>query len=382
MSAASPEAPPTMPTMVSRLPKFGFQAKSVTSSGGAHPGPAPPADVASTRLTNGFYHHPGPVGVNSAGPGSAPSVKQNGFLRVPASFAAGCEQDGGDKAEKRGNPGQNRPASARQPQPVARATAGKGRVLTQPMTSLMARSLPVPKGSSRPAQNLTNGPKQAPNGGAARPWTGRGGSPRQPQSLTPPVGSRSGSPLQKKQAGRSHSSDDLGSAPPVPLTQSDRLRSRSLNQVRRQASPTPGPSSASSSPVATRSFLYGGSRPRPKPLWSPPPSARGTPPAGAQSPEGGGWGRPGIAGPSLLKKPLLPSVVPSPKNSGVSYKLSRPSPSKQLRPLRVTPPRAQEATEAPRAEAPPTARSSQSGLSRRGRRLGVKPSAVMVNVCL
>lgn len=386
MSVSSLEAPPTMPTMVSRLPKFGFQSKSVSSSSGTRTGPAPSADMTSTRLTNGFYHHPGPVGVNSSAAGSSPSVKQNGFLRVPVSFAANCEQEqGGDeKSEgKRGNVCQNRFSHNRQVHPVpsqqsARTTAGKGRVLNHPATSSSSRSpqsvpklLPVSKGSSRLGQippNLTNRSKQAPNGPpASKPWTERGGSLRRPRSFPHP--GVSGSLFQKKQASRSHSSDDLGSAPSTQLTQSDRIRSQSLNQVRRQASPSLSPSPSSSSFVAsTRSFLYSNNRSRLKPASSSQGSARGISSISGQTPEGGrsGIGVPSLLPLSSLKKPLLPTVVPSSKNSGVSYKLSRPSLNKPLRPLRATPARPsqgeQEVNQTRSAETAPTTGNGQSGL--------------------
>lgn len=389
MSVSSREAPPTMPTMVSRLPKFGFQSKSVSSSSGAHAGPATSADRTSTRLTNGFYHHPGPVGVNSSAAGSSPSVKQNGFLRVPVSFALSCEQEHGadEKTEvKRGNVCQNRFTNNRQVPPVpsqqsGRTIPGKGRVLNHPATSSSSRSppsvpktLPVSKGSSRLGQtapNLANGTKQAPNGPpASKRWTGRAGSLRRPQSFLHPA---SGSLSQKNQAGRSHSSDNLGSASSTQLTQSDRIRSQSLNQVRRQASPTFSPSSSSSSsPVAsTRSSLYS-NRSRLKPAPSSQSPARGLSATSGQTPEGGTWGRSGVSVPSLLppsslKKPLLPTIGRASKNSGVSYKLSRPSLSKQLRPLRATPARAskgeQEMNQAMSVETAPTTGNSQSGLS-------------------
>lgn len=384
MSVSSLEAPPTMPTMVSRLPKFGFQSKSVSSSSGTHTGPAPSADTTSTRLTNGFYHHPGPVGVNSSAAGPSPSAKPNGFLRVPVSFAVNCDQEpGGDeKSEvKRGNVCPNRFSNNRQAHPVpsqqsARTTAGKGRVLTHPATSSSSRSpqsvpktLPVSKGSSRLGQmapNLTNGTKQAPNGPpASKPWTGRGGSLRRPQSFPHP--GASGSLFQKKQASRSHSSDDLGSAPSTQLTQSDRVRSQSLNQVRRQASPSLSPSPSSSSPVAsTRSFLYSTTRSRLKPASSQG-SARGIPTTSGHTAEGGrsGIGLPSLLPPSSLKKPLLPAVVPSSKSSGVSYKLSRPSLNKPLRPLRATPARPskgeQEVTQTRSVETAATTGNGQSG---------------------
>lgn len=364
--------------MVSRLPKFGFHTKSVTS-----PGPAASADMTSTRLTNGFYHHPGPVGVNSPGTGPAPPARQSGFLRVPVSFAVTCEQEHGSDetpAVKSRNTWQKRSTSSRlvlpgTSQQIVRATAGKGRGFNHSMmqsnsqsSQFVSKLPPVHKGSSKLGQtalNPTNGSKQAPNGpSASKLWVGRGGSLRRPQSLAHP-------PLQKKQASRSHSSDDLGSAPPNTLTQSDRVRSRSLIHVRRQASPTLSPSPTSSSPVTTtRSSLHYSNRSRLKPV-SPPVSARGTFPVSGQTPDGGSWGRPGVGAPSLLplsslKKPLLPSIGSSSKIGSISYKLSRPSLNKQLRPLRVTPgssSKGGQESKMTRAETPPTTGNSQSGLS-------------------
>lgn len=380
MPGSSFEAPPTMPTMVSRLPKFGFQNKAVISSSGSHLGPAASADMTSTRLTNGFYHHPGPVGVNGSAAGLAPSVKQNGFLRVPASFAARCEQDDGvdDKTEVRRGMFQKRSANKLQLQPAipqqnVRATTGNRRIpLSNPQS--VPKTLPVQKGSSKRGQNtvnLTNGSKQAPNSPlASKPWAERGGSLRRPQNFVHPAAPGSWSPFQKKQASRSHSSDHLGSAPPNKLTQSDRNRSRSLNQFRRQASPTLSPSPTSSSPVTpARSSLYYSNGSRLKPP-SPQVSALAQSSVSGQSPDGGGWAGAGVGHssllpPSSLKKPLLPRIGPSPKIS-VSYKLSRPSLNKQPRPLRLTPASAskgeQEVNETLRAETPPTAGSSQSGL--------------------
>ncbi|KAF3853095.1 hypothetical protein F7725_013783 [Dissostichus mawsoni] len=82
-------APPllTMPTMVSRLPKFGSKPKSSTLS---------TASSTNTRLTNGFYHHPGPAGVNGSSSYTAPTpVKQNGFIRVPTKWRKENEEEGG-----------------------------------------------------------------------------------------------------------------------------------------------------------------------------------------------------------------------------------------------------------------------------------------------
>uniref|UniRef100_UPI0037E73ECA serine-rich coiled-coil domain-containing protein 2-like n=1 Tax=Semicossyphus pulcher TaxID=241346 RepID=UPI0037E73ECA len=376
MSAPPLDHPPTMPTMVSRLPKFGSRPKSDPVSTQTGP-PATASAFTSTRLTNGFYHHPGPAGVNGTLTAPPASLKQNGFLRVPTSFSMKWRkenesvEDGGEDGERRrGKVGQNRSVSnghqyysqRQQGSPVlsqceakkpASASVGKGRGFGLPVTSSpspqsSSRTLPVSKSGSqgsKPALGPITGTKQTLNGhSGSKP---RSSSLRQPQNLARSAGpgSRSGSPLQKKQpANRSHSSDSLGSAPSVQLSESDRLRSRSLTQVRRQPSPTLTPSSTSSSisrsPNGARSYSINRV------------AGRGSSSAKSsvtlQTPEGGGRvngqsspARPGVSIPSLLppsalKKPLLPSHGPTSKPSGISYKLSRPSLIKQSRPLRVT----------------------------------------------
>uniref|UniRef100_A0A4W6DSS9 Coiled-coil serine-rich protein 2a n=1 Tax=Lates calcarifer TaxID=8187 RepID=A0A4W6DSS9_LATCA len=423
MSAPPLVDPPAMPTMVSRLPKFGLRPKSATAPSGAQMGPTANTGtftstaVTSTRLTNGFYHHPGPAGVNGSLTAPPSSVKQNGFIRVPTSFTMklrkenGTMEDGGVDEEgelrrgKDGNVGQNRSGnnihqyysqrphgspvvSQRDAKKTTTSSAGKGRGFGQPVTST---SMPLPQSSprtlpgsksgshgSKPSQTasgLTNGTKQTLNGlPGSKPRSGTNGYLRRPQNFPRPSssrpgsgpGSRSGSPLQKKAAAsRSYSSDSLGSAPSVQLTESDRFRSRSLTQVRQQPSPTLTPSSTSSSslprsPTVTRSYSINRAAERGlKELTasSAQPPSRGSltkSPVTSQSPEGGGRGggvkvqsavasgRSGVSIPSLLppsalKKPLLTSLGPPAKPSGISYKLSRPSLIKQSRPLRVTP---------------------------------------------
>ncbi|KAI4786772.1 hypothetical protein KUCAC02_036909 [Chaenocephalus aceratus] len=54
------------------------------------------ASSTNTRLTNGFYHHPGPAGVNGSSSYTAPTpVKQNGFIRVPTKWRKENEEEGG-----------------------------------------------------------------------------------------------------------------------------------------------------------------------------------------------------------------------------------------------------------------------------------------------
>lgn len=392
MSAPSLDNPPNMPTMVSRLPKFGFRTKPVTPSNGTQTSPTANIGActsSSTRLTNGFYHHPGPAGVNGAYPAPHASVKQNGFIRVPTSFSMKwrkeSEEDGAAVRESELKKGVNHPAhnshqqqgspvtSQRDGKKPTTTSAGKGLGFGHPVTSSSSpslqsspRTLPVSKGVSKPSQTaagLTNGTKPAVNGlPGSKPWSETTGSLRKPHSYAGIGGSRPGSgfgyrsgpPLQKKpQASRSQSSDNLGSAPPVQLTESDRFRSRSLTQVRQQASPTLTPSSSLSRTV-NRSYSINraaGRGAKEPTVSSAQVSTRGKSPASSATPEGGGSGvrvqsfalqgrsvvsSPSLLPPSALKKPLLPSLAPTSKHSGISYKLSRPSLNKQSRPLRVT----------------------------------------------
>ncbi|XP_037319518.2 serine-rich coiled-coil domain-containing protein 2 [Pungitius pungitius] len=183
--------------------------------------------------------------------------------------------------------------------------------------------------------------------GLNKPEGGARGGLRQPQDLAggsgSGPGSRSGSPLQKElPAGRCHSSDSLGSAPPPRLSESDRLRSRSLTQVRQQQSNTLTPSSTSSNP-RNPSRSYSVNRAAGRGASSTKPSVTD------QTPEGGAKGGggvkvqsrsvlsiPSLLPPSALRKPLLSVFGPASKSSGISYRLSRPSLIKQSRPLRAT----------------------------------------------
>ncbi|XP_034413882.1 serine-rich coiled-coil domain-containing protein 2-like isoform X2 [Cyclopterus lumpus] len=366
-------APPTMPAMVSRLPKFGSRPKSASLSNGAQTGPA-----AGTRLTNGFYHHPGPAGVNG---GLTPaSAKQNGFIRVPTSYSMKWKRESEpaeDEEWSRGkgvdigqNIGQNRPGSNAlqySSQRDAKKTTAAGHGFGLPVTSSVqtgTRTLPVPKSGSvgsKPSQTGLNGTaKPTPNGlSGSKLKGGTDGSLRQPHGFARPggsgPGSRSGSPLQKKPpANRCRSSDSLGPVLSAQLAESDRIRSRSLTQVRRLPSPpTLPPSSSSSSssvsrhPTNTSSMNRAAGRGASSSM-APPKDSLAKPPGSSQTPKGGGGvkvqtsvERSGVSFPSLLphsalKKPLLSSLGPAFKPSGISYKLSRPSLIKQSRPLRVT----------------------------------------------
>ncbi|XP_026170920.1 serine-rich coiled-coil domain-containing protein 2 isoform X2 [Mastacembelus armatus] len=360
--------PAAMPTMVSRLPKFGSRPKSAASSSGSQMGPVNGgtfAAASSTRLTNGFYHHPGPVGVTTTtGAATPPSIKQNGFIRVPTSFSMKWRKENGLMEDgerewrrgKGGNGGQNRPGtnihqpySQRQPgSPVvsqhdAKKT-GKGRGLGQPVTPSSSpspqsspRTLPVSKSGSygpKPSQTgLTNGTKPTLNGLCGpKSQSGIVDSLRRPLSFggSRPgsgPGSRSGSPLLKKPpASRSHSTDSLGSTSTVQLAQSDRFRSRSLTQVRQH----------SSSPHATNRAAERGLKEPTAPSTHAPPRGGGVRVQSSAASGRSGLSTISLLPPSALKKPLLSSLVSASKPSGVSYKMSRPSLIKQPRPLRVT----------------------------------------------
>lgn len=345
MSAPPLDAPPTMPTMVSRLPKFGSRPKSDTFPNGAQIGPA----AAATRLTNGFYHHPGPAGVNGALTAPPASLKQNGFLRVPSSFPAKwrkeneAAEDGRNRAVK--NRFYSHVTSWSDAKKQTTTAAGKGRGFGHHVTSGI-RTPPASRGGPKPGQGgfgLTNGARLTQNGFSGpkpRSWS-HNSALRQPQSFThsgalrPGSGpaSRSGSPLQKKQpANRSHSSDSIESTPPVPLTESDRLRSRSLTQVRRQPSPGLTPTSPGLTPSSTSSC----SSVSQSSVKSPTSDGVGRGGGAKNQPARSGVSAPSLLPPSALKKPLLLSHGPASKSSGISYKLSRPSLTKQTRPLRVS----------------------------------------------
>ncbi|XP_042364588.1 serine-rich coiled-coil domain-containing protein 2-like isoform X3 [Plectropomus leopardus] len=374
MSAPPLVDPPAMPTMVSRLPKFGSRTKSAALSHGAQTSLAAGGGAfANTRLTNGFYHHPGPAGVNGGLAAPPASDKQNGFIRVPTSFSMKWRKEN-ESLEDGGKGGQNHHGNnvhqtnsqrqlgslvvSQRDTKKTTTSSGKGRgfpatSLSSPSPQASPRTLPVSQSGSKPSHTgFGFGVKQ--NGfSGSKP---RSSSLRLPQSYTRSggsrpgsgPGSRSGSPLQKKPpASRSHSSDSLGSAPSSQLSESDRYRSRSLTQVRRQPSPTLTSSSHprtvtrsySNNRAAGRGASSAQAPPRKTPASSPTleGGARGGGVKGQSSAVPGRSGVPSLLPPSALKKPLLPSLGSASKPSGISYKLSRPSLIKQARPLRVTP---------------------------------------------
>lgn len=350
MSARPLVDPPIMPTMVSRLPKFGSRPRSQTAP--ATPSNTSSAGAGSTRLTNGFYHHPGPAG------GAAPpsSGKQNGFIRVPTSFsmkwrrentADGVEDGDGEwRAGKSGNAAQFYSQRQHKPSPSPQSS---------PRTLPVSKNGPRSSKLSQATPGLANGTQKTLNGSPGpRPRTAASSSLRKPQNfarLAGPSsgsgsGSRSSSPLLKKSpASRSQSSDSLGCFASIQLTENDRLRSRSLTQVRRLPSPTLTSSLPRSPSLTCQPINRTTQRGPPSPsmlvptrslLKSPAPNPTGRTRSSAAS------GRTGVSAPTPLpplgmKKPLLPSLGRTSKPSGISYKLSRPSLIKQSRPFRATP---------------------------------------------
>ncbi|CAB1428177.1 unnamed protein product [Pleuronectes platessa] len=88
-------------------------------------GPAISAAATSSLLTNGFYHHPGPMGVNGSVTAPPSAVKKNGFIRVPTSISMkwrkenSTTEDGSDAERewKRGTAGNVGSESLRQQHP-------------------------------------------------------------------------------------------------------------------------------------------------------------------------------------------------------------------------------------------------------------------------
>lgn len=379
MSGLSPNAAPTMPTMVSRLPKFGFRAKTAPSVNGAH---TPTANGTSGRLANSFYHQHGPPTLGGSLKPTPPtttntaSSKQNGFIKEPVPVSIKWKSAGETPEREKEQSGGKHTHQQPQGAPAASPCQGKKPTVTPPARGrgfgFPSISLPSPppqsdrrepavsKAGSHGAKSgqsgsaLPNGRKATPTG--VKPWSGSSGSLKRPQSFTrlsspgpgSGPGSRSGSPLSRKlPASRCHSSEVLGSTPSVQAAESDRLRSRSFTQTQRQASPAPNTTSTPPSSLRRpvhRTYSFNrrevkdaaptGSPAKPTGSGRPAdPGSKGLKPQSSAPPIRTAGAAPSPL--SSLKKPLLPNVGSTSKHSGISYKLSRPSLNKQSRPLRV-----------------------------------------------
>lgn len=315
MSASSPVAMPTavMPPMVSRLPKFSSRPKtaltptnsttSTSSAANANANPSPEMGQASTvnngqsfnlssRLSNGFYHHPGPtLGVKSHM--AQANGKQNGFIRAPTNFTSKWRKENVEDgaADFEFKPGK------KDTKKMASPFTGKTRSLNQSIATISSPKVVTPKTTQASTKSMLNCLAKKQNGASSlskvsRPSLGQGW--------------RSGSPLenQKQAAGRSHSSDSLGASQNVPLTESDKVRSRSLTQVQRQPSP---------SNPAVKSRAYSTNRAERK-----------------------ASNRTSCLPTAVIKKPLLPSYgsAATRQNGGAGFKMSRIF--KETGPVRVT----------------------------------------------
>ncbi|XP_062331480.1 serine-rich coiled-coil domain-containing protein 2 [Osmerus eperlanus] len=370
---------PTMPTMVSRLPKFGSR-------------PAGGATTTATPLTNGFHHHPlSATGATATTGGKGlqipPPLRQNGLARtVPSQSVKWRNGRGGGAIDKEAGqndgdwaePQQHHP---RQRQPLQRSPmaprgikkpAGKtkGCGVSSAMTS-SARTIPQsartgPRSAGVAARQAQSGPslckgsKQSLNGRTS----GQLRSGLLKLGLNPGSrfgsGSRSGSPNSNLPSSRSQSSESLKSSPS--LCEDSMVRSQSLTQVR---SGLPSPT-LPQSPV-TRSYSFSRATELPpqarsptirSPLARPAPALGGggrgegrggggnesfllhpskaSPATGLTRP-GTGAGSSSLIPPTALKKPLLSNPT-STKLSGsaLSYRLTRPSLMSKPRPFLAT----------------------------------------------
>lgn len=348
MPARSLVYPPAMPTMVSRLPRFGSHPKSATTPDGAQTNSISSSE-ARTRFTNRFYHHPGTAGGHSRSTGPLSSVS------MPTSFSGkwkkekGMMEDGGSEELSRGNGGNNiyqnfyqrHQGSAVVPQRDAKKpTSSTGRAIhpSQPPPVSPSQSKPRTSSASRPSElpSRTNRTLNGPSG--PKPQSRSNGSVRRPNSFVHPgsvSGSGSWSPLQNKPpASRSRSNDSLSTTSSTQLSDTD--RSRSLTQVRQHPShprwvTQPSPTNRGSGGRAKESSASS--------VQAPPRGSLLKSPVRSRASEGGGGGSSSPASVSIpsLKKPLVASLGPASKPSGISYKLSRPSLFKQSHPVQEPP---------------------------------------------
>ncbi|XP_064806914.1 serine-rich coiled-coil domain-containing protein 2-like isoform X2 [Oncorhynchus masou masou] len=334
---------PNVPTMVSRLPKFGSR----------------PAAVAATApLTNGTRHQP----VSSTTGKGLPTAttRQNGTMRMPppsslkgkGGEAVDSGEEGGTGAGHHLRQPQPSPAAGREiKKPSAMPATAKVRGCASVVSSNSPRTIPsktgphgaIPK-QALSGQSLCNGKAglSGQTGGDGRYGSGNG-SLRRGQSC--------GSPHSNLTSSLSHSqsSDSLETA-----SEENMVRSRSLTHVKRIPSPTQPPIIRSYSfnraselakelprPLAKSRLVKTSPLTRPTPVLSS--AGRGN---GLHLSKGGHGLAPGrvvvgtascILPPTTLRNSLLPSSAScNTRSSALRYRFTRPSLIKQPRPILAT----------------------------------------------
>ncbi|XP_029561550.1 serine-rich coiled-coil domain-containing protein 2 isoform X2 [Salmo trutta] len=332
---------PNLPTMVSRLPKFGSR---------------PTAVAATAPLSNGTRHHPSSSTTGKGLPTA--TTRQNRTIRMPSSFSLKWKKGkGGAPVERGGDLWEEDRTGAghhpRQPQhlpmvvrEIKKPSSMPATVKVQGCASTFPRTIRSRTGSrgaipkqALSGQSLGNG-KAGLNGQAGGVGRSGTGSLRRGQSR--------GSPHSNLTSSLSQSSDSLETA-----TEENMVRSQSLTHVKRIPSPT--------EPPIIRSYSFNRASeltkelPRPlakSPLVKTSPLARPTPVLssggrgkGLHLSKGGPRPVPGRAGvgttscilpPITLRKSLLLSSASSTtKPSALSYRLTRPSLIKQPHPVRA-----------------------------------------------
>ncbi|XP_014013797.1 serine-rich coiled-coil domain-containing protein 2 isoform X1 [Salmo salar] len=327
---------PNLPTMVSRLPKFGSR---------------PTAVAATAPLSNGTRHHPSSSTTGKGLPTA--TTRQNGTIRMPSSFSLKWKKGkGGAPVERGGDSWEEDRTGAghhpRQPQhlpmvvrEIKKPSSMPATVKVQGCASTFPRTIRSRTGSrgaipkqALSGQSLGNG-KAGLNGQAGGVGRSGTGSLRRGQSR--------GSPHSNLTSSLSQSSDSLETA-----TEENMVRSQSLTHVKRIPSPT--------EPPIIRSYSFNRASeltkelPRPLAKVKTSPLARPTPVLssggrgkGLHLSKGGPRPVPGKAGvgttscilpPITLRKSLLPSSASSTtKPSALSYRLTRPSLIKQPHPV-------------------------------------------------
>nr|XP_046224662.1 serine-rich coiled-coil domain-containing protein 2 isoform X3 [Oncorhynchus gorbuscha] len=324
---------PNLPTMVSRLPKFGSR---------------PTAVAATAPLTNGTRHHPASSTTGKGLPTA--TTRQNGTIRMSSSFSLKWKKGKGGYPVERGGDSWEEDRTGHQPRQtqhlpmvvreIKKPSSMPATVKVKGCASTFPRTIRSRTGSrgavpkqALSGQSLCNGKAglKGQAGGGGRSGTG---SVRRGQSC--------GSPHSNLTSSLSQSSDSLETA-----TEENMVRSQSLTHVKRIPSSTEPPIIRSYS--FNRSSELAKELPRPlakSPLVKTSPLARPTPVLSS-----GGRGKglhlskcgprpvPGRAGlettscilpPITLRKSLVPSSAScTTKSSALSYRLTRPSLIKQ-----------------------------------------------------